>query len=147
MKEVGVVHSIKGSFAIVRFQRKTACENCNMCLKPREEMYVELRLKNTLNAKIGDAVEVTMGQRSVLTASFIVYVIPLILMGIAIACTFKLETWISLVISFSALLLGFGGVAIADRFIIRKRKDYFPFMTAINGNEINDIVNTQNTKE
>ena len=58
MKEVGVVHKTKGSFAVVRFERKTACENCNMCLKPREEMYVELRLKNKLNAKVGDIVEV-----------------------------------------------------------------------------------------
>ena len=72
MKEIGFVHKVKGSTATVRFERKTACENCNMCLKPKEEMYVELKLKNTLNAKVGDKVEVTMGQRAVLTASFIV---------------------------------------------------------------------------
>ena len=147
MKEVGVVHKTKGSFAVVRFERKTACENCNMCLKPREEMYVELRLKNKLNAKVGDIVEVTMGHKAVLTASFIVYVIPLLLMGIALGCTFKMDLWISLVAGFSGLIVGFIGVSLADKFIIRKRKDYLPTMTAIMSNEKVNDVNNQNTKE
>lgn len=131
MKEVGVVHKIKGSQATVRFERKTACENCNMCLKPREEMYVELRLKNSLNAKVGDRVEVTMGQRAVLTASFIVYIVPIMIMAIVIACTYKLEEWIALVASLGSLVLSFIGVALVDKLIIKKRKDYFPVMSAI----------------
>ena len=74
MIEIGKVFNIKSNgIATVRFDRKTACENCNMCLKPREENYVELRLKNTLNAKVGDTVKVVMGKRAVLTASVIVY--------------------------------------------------------------------------
>lgn len=131
MKEVGFVHKIKGSTATVRFERKTACENCNMCLKPREEMYVELRLKNSLNAKVGDKVEVTMGKRAVLTASFIVYVVPLLIMAIVLVATFKLELWISLVASLGSLALSFAGVAIVDKLIIKKKADYLPVMSAI----------------
>ncbi len=131
MKEVGFVHKIKGSTATVRFERKTACENCNMCLKPREEMYVELRLKNSLNAKVGDKVEVTMGKRAVLTASFIVYVVPLLIMAIVLVATFKLELWISLVASLGSLALSFVGVAIVDKLIIKKKADYLPVMSAI----------------
>ena len=142
MKEIGFVHKVKGSTATVRFERKTACENCNMCLKPKEEMYVELKLKNTLNAKVGDKVEVTMGQRAVLTASFIVYVFPLIVMSIVIACTFKLEVWISLVSSLGSLVLSFIGVSIIDKLIIRKKADYLPVMSAII-----DSNNCENLKE
>lgn len=131
MKEVGVVHKIKGNTATVRFERKTACENCNMCLKPKEEMYVELKVRNSQNAKIGDKVEVTMGQRAVLTASFIVYVFPLLVMAIVIGCTYKLEVWISLVASLSSLVLSFIAVAIIDKLIIKKKKDYLPIMSAI----------------
>lgn len=131
MKEVGFVHKIKGSTVTVRFERKTACENCNMCLKPREEMYVELRLKNSLNAKVGDKVEVTMGKRAVLTASFIVYVVPLLIMAIVLVATFKLELWISLVASLGSLALSFVGVAIVDKLIIKKKADYLPVMSAI----------------
>ena len=131
MKEVGFVHKIKGSTATVRFERKTACENCNMCLKPREEMYVELKLRNSLNAKVGDRVEVTMGQRAVLTASFIVYVAPLLVMAIVLGATFKLELWISLVASLGSLALSFIGVALIDKLIIKKNSDYLPVMSAI----------------
>lgn len=131
MKEVGFVHKIKGSTATVRFERKTACENCNMCLKPREEMYVELKLRNSLNAKVGDKVEVTMGQRAVLTASFIVYVAPLLVMAIVLGATFKLELWISLVASLGSLALSFIGVALIDKLIIKKNSDYLPVMSAI----------------
>lgn len=131
MKEVGVVHKIKGSMATIRFERKTACENCNMCLKPKEEMYVELKLKNSLNAKVGDKVEVTMGQRAVLTASFIVYMLPLLLMAIVIVCTYQLEVWVSLVASLGSMVIGFICVSLIDKLIIRKKADYLPLMSAI----------------
>lgn len=131
MKEVGVVHKIKGSMATIRFERKTACENCNMCLKPKEEMYVELKLKNSLNAKVGDKVEVTMGQRAVLTASFIVYMLPLLLMAIVIVCTYQLEVWVSLVVSLGSMVVGFICVSLIDKLIIRKKADYLPSMSEI----------------
>lgn len=131
MKEVGVVHKIKGSMATIRFERKTACDNCNMCLKPKEEMYVELKLKNSLNAKVGDKVEVTMGQRAVLTASFIVYMLPLLLMAIVIVCTYQLEVWVSLVASLGSMVIGFICVSLIDKLIIRKKADYLPSMSEI----------------
>lgn len=144
MKEIGVVHKIKGSFATVRFERKTACENCNMCLKPRDEMYVELRLKNSLNANIGDKVEVTMGQKAVLTSSFIVYVMPLIVMAIVLGITYKMELWISLLSSLGSLVISYIGVALIDRLIIRKKANYLPIMTDIINDKDDEIVNTNN---
>lgn len=144
MKEIGVVHKIKGSFATVRFERKTACENCNMCLKPRDEMYVELRLKNSLNANIGDKVEVTMGQKAVLTSSFIVYVMPLIVMATILGITYKMELWISLLSSLGSLVISYIGVALIDRLIIRKKANYLPIMTDIINDKDDEIVNTNN---
>lgn len=144
MKEIGVVHKIKGGFATVRFERKTACENCNMCLKPRDEMYVELRLKNSLNANIGDKVEVTMGQKAVLTSSFIVYVMPLIVMAIVLGITYKMELWISLLSSLGSLVISYIGVALIDRLIIRKKANYLPIMTDIINDKDDEIVNTKN---
>lgn len=131
MKETGVVHKVRGKFATVRFDRKTACENCNMCLKPREANYVELRLKNNLNAKEGDSVEVVMGDRAVLTAALLVYAVPLIIMGIVLSVTYTLDLGICLGATFGSLIAAFIGVALIDRFVIRKKKDYAPVMTAI----------------
>lgn len=131
MRETGVVSKVKGRFATVRFDRKTACEHCNMCLKPREANYVELRLPNTLNAAVGDKVTVAMGNRAVLTAATLVYVLPLIPMAIILACTYKLNAYVSLGASAAGLVAGFIAVALIDRFVIRKRKGYMPVMEAI----------------
>lgn len=131
MRETGVVYKVRGSLATVRFDRKTACENCNMCLKPREANYVELKLKNEQNAAVGDRVEVVMGDRAVLTAATLVYAVPLIVMGIALALTYKLSIGICLGVSFGALLAAFVAVACIDRFVVRKRPDYMPRMVRI----------------
>ncbi|MBR2349650.1 MAG: SoxR reducing system RseC family protein [Clostridia bacterium] len=131
MVETGVVHKIKGSFATVRFERKTACEKCNMCFKPKEEMYVELRVKNVLQAKVGDKVTVKMGERAVLTASFLVYGLPVIVMALALVLTYKLDIGICLGVSLGSLVLSFIGIALIDRFIIRKKKEYMPIMSSI----------------
>ena len=126
MREVGVVHKVRGMFATVRFDRKTACENCNMCLKPREANYVELRVKNTLSAKVGDTVEVAMGDRAVLTAALLVYAVPLIIMGIVLSVTYTLDIGICLAATFGSLILAFIAVALIDKFVIRQKKEYAP---------------------
>ncbi len=131
MRETGVVHKVRGRFATVRFDRKAACENCNMCLKPREANYVELRLENTLNAAVGDKVEVAMGDRAVLTAALLVYAVPLIVMGAALGFTYTLELWICLTVSFGAMIFAFAAVSLIDRFVLRRRPEYMPKMIAI----------------
>lgn len=136
MREVGVVHKVRGKFATVRFDRKTACENCNMCLKPREANYVELRVKNNLSAKEGDRVEVAMGDRAVLTAALLVYAVPLIIMGVVLSVTYTLDIGICLGASFGSLTAAFIGVALIDKFVIRKKKEYAPVMTQI----VTDVV-------
>lgn len=131
MRETGVVHKVRGRFATVRFDRKAACENCNMCLKPREANYVELRLENTLNAAVGDKVEVAMGDRAVLTAALLVYAVPLIVMGAALGFTYTLELWICLTVSFGAMIFAFAAVSLIDRFVLRRRPEYMPKMIAV----------------
>ena len=42
MVETGKVTKLKGDRITVRFPRKTACENCHMCLKSPDDMYVEI---------------------------------------------------------------------------------------------------------
>jgi len=147
MIEVGVVHKLtRSGFAVVRFDRKMACENCNMCFKPKEENYVELKVKNDLGAKEGDRVSVQMGERAVLTASFWVYVVPLVLVGIVILSTYKLPSeWISIGASLGTLVVSLAGLTLVDR-IYRKKKGFFPMMTRIITEESEKGQNTQTTE-
>ena len=136
MIETGIIHKInKNNLATVRFDRKMACENCNMCLKPKDKMFVELDLDNALNAKVGDYVSVEIPNNIVLTASFLVYLVPVITLLAALFLTKGLKDYISFSIAIAAMILSYIGVSLADK-IMKNKKGLVPTMKAIINMEV-----------
>ncbi len=78
MLEVLEVKEIQGDDAIVVLERTTACGDCGQCMVGKQNLHMEARVKNTLNAKAGDMVTVEMQLEGVLGASLIMYGIPLL---------------------------------------------------------------------
>lgn len=79
MTNIGFVRDINGNMAHVRFLRESACGgNCSSCggckVKP-----VDRWIENTLDAKIGDKVEVKSESSKILLSAFILYIIPLVM--------------------------------------------------------------------
>ena len=133
MLEVGVVESIneKRGTAKVVFDRKSACDKCGMCLTAKgEKMKVYVEVKNTLGAKVGDKVGVAMSDKFVLKAAFIVYIVPVILVGIGLAVFRKLNDLLLLAVVAVGLLLGIGVGIFVDR-LIRKKSTFAPSLTQI----------------
>lgn len=131
MNECGKVIKIKRNNATVSFDRKSACESCRMCAASKSGKTVEVTVENVLNAEIGDTVEVTMGSKYVLTAAVIVYVIPLILVTIAVFAFKPLGEIAQLIATFGALIIGFAVAIVLDRKVIRKKKGFVPEMTKL----------------
>ena len=77
MDRAGIVVSQMGDYSKVKLVRHTACGNCGACQLGDEQKDIMLVAKNSAGAKMGDLVEVTMATDSVLSAAFIMYVIPL----------------------------------------------------------------------
>ena len=133
MLEVGVVESVneKRGTAKVVFDRKSACDKCGMCLTAKgEKMKVYVEVKNTLGAKVGDKVGVAMNDKFVLRAAFIVYIIPVVLVGIGLAVFRKLNDLLLLIVIGVGLLLGIAIGITADR-MIRKKSAFAPSMSQI----------------
>ena len=133
MLEVGIVESVneKRGTAKVVFDRKSACDKCGMCLTAKgEKMKVYVEVKNTLGAKVGDKVGVAMNDKFVLRAAFIVYIIPVVLVGIGLAVFRKLNNLLLLIVIGVGLLLGIAIGITADR-VIRKKSTFAPSMNAI----------------
>ena len=133
MLEVGIVESIneKRGTAKVVFDRKSACGKCGMCLTARgEKMKVYVEVKNTLGAKVGDKVGVAMSDRFVLRAAFIVYIIPVILVGAGLALFRKLGDLLLLAVVAVCLIFGIGVGILTDR-LIRKKGTFAPTLTEI----------------
>lgn len=87
---VGQVVEAHGDTVLVRFKRTKACGECKMCASfGSDEAMVEV--ENRLSAKVGDKVELALHSASMLKASFIVYVIPLLalLSGVLIGIQFS----------------------------------------------------------
>ena len=111
MLEIGYVESVneKRGTARVTFDRRSACDKCKMCLSASgEKMKVYVDVKNTLQAKAGDKVGVMMSDKFVLRAAFIVYIIPVLLVGAGLAIFRKLSDLLLLAVVAGALLIGFG---------------------------------------
>jgi sigma-E factor negative regulatory protein RseC len=76
LDKTGIVVEVNGRNAVVRFERSKECGKCRGCtMIGDKESAVEI--KNTLNAEVGDTVGIELHARSVITASLLLYVIPL----------------------------------------------------------------------
>jgi len=66
MDRAGVIVSEMGEFSKVKLVRHTACGNCGACQLGDDQKDIMLIAKNTVHAKMGDLVEVSMATNSVL---------------------------------------------------------------------------------
>lgn len=130
MIEKGTIVKIKGDKATVQFDRKSACDKCHMCAVTKDSMKVQVVVKNTLNLNVGDYVAVEMGRRFVLTAAFIVYIIPLVLVGIGIGIGYAISEMWQVILALIGLVVGFVISAVLDR-VLRKKKGFVPVMVDI----------------
>lgn len=130
MIEKGKIVKIKGDKATVQFDRKSACDNCHMCAVVKDPMKVQIVVKNTLNLSVGDYVAVEMGQKYVVTAAAIVYMIPLALTGAGIGLgTLLSELW-QVIFALIGLIVGFGIAIVLDK-VLKKKKGFTPQMVEI----------------
>lgn len=85
MTEVGCVKSIKGQYALVLFKRKSGCgDNCAHCGADCSGNTSIVEIKNTLNARIGDYVQVSIEAKAFFKMTMWAYVFPLIMLIIGI---------------------------------------------------------------
>ena len=133
MLEIGYVESVneKRGTARVVFDRRSACDKCKMCLTASgDKMKVYVEVKNTLQAKAGDRVGVAMNDKFVLRAAFVVYIIPVILVGAGLAIFRKLSDLLMLAVIAVGLLIGVAIGITIDR-LVRKKGAFAPTMTEI----------------
>lgn len=124
MTETGKVIKVEKDFVTVRFQRKTECENCKMCIFSQDMTYLDIKMKNTVNAQIDDIVKVSTKGKTVLISSLIVYIVPLLftLLGLFLGYIILGEN-LAIVFAMVFLALGFLSIAIIDKLLKRKNKN------------------------
>lgn len=132
MTETGKIVELnsKTNTAKVQFSRKSACENCKMCMMTKNEMFVYTTVPNTLGASVGDTVTVQMAKQFVITSVLVVYLIPLLLLLVALVATRNLAIGIQVGCASLALVVGLLISILVDR-KIRKNNKFQPKMVEI----------------
>lgn len=131
MLQTGIVRKADASCAVVEITRSSACgESCASCrLCPGGSTEVEAY--NEINASVGDAVIISLSDRKVLGAAFLVYIVPLLLLiaGYFLGSfLFKTEAG-GIGTGFLLTALSFAAIIYADKKIKRR---FTPRIVALN---------------
>jgi len=132
MTETGEVIKVAKKFITVRFNRKTECENCKMCAFSESMTYFDMEMENTVNAKVGDTVIVSVKSGSVLLSSIIVYFIPLVFTAIGLFLGYYIAGEnLAAILGVVFLAIGFLTISFTDKILKKKNKINTPKVTGI----------------
>lgn len=123
MKERAIVVKTAGKTALLRIEKHPECESCKVCAFRSGKSTVKVKAKNTAGAKAGDEVIVVAEKDNRLLASFIVYILPVLLAGAGVAIgalALKAEVWAA-VLCLIGLALGFACVYVLDKLAAKTR--------------------------
>lgn len=131
MKQIGIVEKTENDTAVVRIKRASACgENCASCKGGCTPTEQTVTAKNTVGAKTGDNVIISLETHDVLFAAFLVYILPLIvLFAVYMLCTvLKKSEVTAAVCGVFAMLFSFIAARIFDR---KTKNKYFPIISEV----------------
>lgn len=74
MERTGTVAAVRGEWLEITFCRPTDCGKCNACLGGKSQSTLHVKGK----AKVGDVAVVTMPEKTMLQASLLAYLLPLV---------------------------------------------------------------------
>jgi sigma-E factor negative regulatory protein RseC len=134
MNTVGVVVEIKGKYAVVETERKSACDGCHknadgqgcaMCHIFGGNTRVRTNAKNAAGASVGDKVELESSSGRMLGYALLVFILPLIACLAAYFITAACVDGEAIpgAVALAAFVICFGTVALISRTVISKRCD------------------------
>lgn len=124
MQETGLVTEIKNNFATVRIDKKDECSKCGMCLFPKGAGYTEVSAINGVGAKQGDSVIIEMHESGKLLGAILVFLIPLLLIGVSAVIGLVIIKWelSVLILSLALIIMWYAVLAIVDKKLGKKTR-------------------------
>ena len=122
--ETGKVIEIKGDKAVVRFERKTACDNCKMCLMRKKDMHIDMPMENKVGAKVDDSVVVEIKKGNLTFAAALVYGVPLLVMVLAVVIAYLLDAkeYVIGIVAVAAGVLAYATLFVVNKYVSLRHK-------------------------
>ena len=125
MREVGIVVNADGKDATVKVDKKDECSKCGMCLFPKNASSIEFLSDNNLGASVGDQVVIERKKEAKLTAAILVFLVPLLLIGLSALLTYLfigIDIWV-LILSIIFIIVWYNILSVIDK-KLKNRQDY-----------------------
>ncbi len=120
MRESALVIKTEGEYATVSIDKKDECSKCGMCAFPKGADKIELRAKNPIKAKTGERVVIEREEGGKLSGAILVFLVPLLLIGLATFITYvfiKNDIWV-LFLSIIFIFVWFCILSIIDKKLV-----------------------------
>lgn len=119
MREIGRVSTVKQDAAVVSMPMSGACKRCGVCMVSGDGRDVLLLAKNEAEAAEGDYVEIDISAGRVISAAFIIYMVPVFLTIAGFVFGLWMtggddDSMVPIVFAVGALIISFIGVALYD---------------------------------
>lgn len=132
MIEQGIVTEVSQKTATVKIDKKSECDKCGMCLFPKGASSTLIIATNKIGAKQGDIVTIQTQKDAKFLGAVLVFLIPLILIGISAVIglvIIKNQLWV-LFLSLISIVLWFAVLSLIDK-KIKKLSGFSPEITSI----------------
>lgn len=132
MKELGFVTKIDKDRAVVKVDKKDECSKCGLCMFPKNANSIEFSAVNEVNAKQGDTVIIETTKDTKLISALLVFLVPLVLIGLSCVITYTFlnnEIWV-LIFSVIFIILWYTILAVIDK-KLKNKKDFCPHIISI----------------
>lgn len=143
--ETAQVVQVQGRYALVRTERRTACERCavnkgcgtSVLSRVLGRRWSELKVLNTPGARVGDTVNIGVGEAGLLKSALVIYATPLAgIAASALTGTLLFGPSLSEPAAVALGAVGFvAGLLLARRFSARAadNPEYHPVVLSIEG--------------
>ena len=132
MRDVGTVVKTYKNYADVKVDKKDACSKCGMCLFSGNVDHTVMTCENILGAKAGDEVVIDVKGKGKLLSIFLLFVVPLILIGLSVLISLvviKNELW-TVILSVLSVALWYVTLIPIDK-KLKTRQGFIPCITEI----------------
>lgn len=130
--EKGLVVKEENNLLTIRMKAIQACYKCSGCTSDGNQALLE-GVKNTVRASVGDYVLIDIKQSNLVTAGFIIYVLPVIFLitgyflGTIVTGSIGVAEKFAVLISMSSFIASFFIISIMDK-QIKKRANFKPIL-------------------
>lgn len=108
MNYIGKVMQIQENFIVITSSSNTKCGACCKCGKANQNQ-ITIKKPLNFNLNIGDQVKIELSEQSLIIASFLVYLLPIIFFFLAYIVLFAITyiEWLKISIAFIACAFSF----------------------------------------